>query len=97
MKLHVYVDESDDHREYVTRNSMEYYNEEKHETENDEWINSLLEMDSDHLNVLKLPKTMFLKLHIHILKKQLIGCMNFCVFSNRICRILKLTGKKKII
>ena len=54
MKLHVYVDESDDHREYVTRNSMEYYNEEKHETENDEWINSLLEMDSDHLNVLKI-------------------------------------------
>lgn len=54
MKLHVYIDESDDHREYVTRNSMEYYNDGKHETEDDEWINSLLEMDSDHLKVLKI-------------------------------------------
>lgn len=66
MKLHVYIDESDDHREYVTRSSMRNYNDdEKNKIENEAWLDSFVEMDSDYLNVLKIshnfvPETSYL-------------------------------------
>lgn len=51
-KLHVYLDQSDDHREYVTRNSLECYDDnEKYEVEINSLINSFLRMDNDCLNV----------------------------------------------
>ncbi|MGN0333721.1 MAG: ATP/GTP-binding protein [Lachnospiraceae bacterium] len=52
-KLHVYLDQSDDHREYVTRNSLECYDDsEKNKVEINSLINSFLEMDNDCLNVI---------------------------------------------
>lgn len=52
-KLHVYLDQSDDHREYVTRNSLECYDDsEKNKVEKNLLINSFLEMDNDCLNAI---------------------------------------------
>ena len=52
-KLHVYLDQSDDHREYVTRNSLECYDDsEKYKVEINSLINSFLKMDNDCLNVI---------------------------------------------
>lgn len=52
-KIHVYLDQSDDHREYVTRNSLECYDDsEKYKVEINSLINSFLKMDNDCLNVI---------------------------------------------
>ena len=52
-KLHVYLDQSDDHTEYVAFNSLKSYLDS--ENYNDEFhsvINNLRDMDNDYLNVL---------------------------------------------
>lgn len=52
-KLHVYLDQSDDHREYVARNSLKCYDDsEKYKMEIDSLINSFLEMDNECLDVI---------------------------------------------
>lgn len=52
-KLHVYLDQSDDHREYLVKNSFEYIND---VGDGDKKMDSLLghffEMDAEYLNVL---------------------------------------------
>ena len=64
-KLHVYLDQSDDHREYVTRDSLECYDDsEKNKVEINSLISSFLEMDNDCLNVISVtgnavPKIMY--------------------------------------
>ena len=52
-KLHVYLDEADEHRGYVTQSVMEYYEDsEKYKEEIAKWLSSYQEMDNDYLNVL---------------------------------------------
>lgn len=52
-KLHVYLDQSDDHRAYVTRNSLECFEDSgKNKVEIDLLINSFLEMDNDCLDTI---------------------------------------------
>lgn len=57
MKLHVYLDESDDHRKYVAQDSLESYGEsENYKAEMNLWINSFLERKNDYLDVLTVTK-----------------------------------------
>lgn len=52
-KLHVYLDQSDDHRDYVVKNSLKGYDDrEKYKDEMDTLLNSLMEMNNDYLNVI---------------------------------------------
>lgn len=54
-KLHVFLEESDDHREFVTQNSLECYNDNEKDKKNS-LINSFLEMNNDCLNVIYIAK-----------------------------------------
>lgn len=52
-KIHVYLDQSDDHRNYVAQSSLESYdNSEQYRNELDILLNSLVKMDNDYLNVI---------------------------------------------
>lgn len=54
-KLQVYIEESDDHREYITRNSLECYSDsDKYEREINSLLNSYLEMENNCLNVISI-------------------------------------------
>lgn len=87
-KLHVFLDESDDHRAFVTRNSLECYDDnEKDKNEIDSLMNSFSQMYNDCLNVIYItenivPKEMYkhfektvYKLYdfLHIFKSDLQG------------------------
>mgnify|MGYP005760288651 CR=1 FL=1 len=51
--IHVYLDQSDDHRSYVARNSLENYDDrEKYKDEIDSLLGSLVKMDNDYLSVI---------------------------------------------
>lgn len=51
-KLHVYLDQSDDHRNYVAKNALESYDDsEKYRDAINMLTKSLLKMDNDYLNV----------------------------------------------
>lgn len=61
-KLHVFLEESDDHREFVTQNSLECYdNNEKNKDEIDSLMNSFLEMYNDCLNVIYITRNIVSK------------------------------------
>ena len=47
--IHVYIDQSDDHREYFLRNTMQTIED---YSQIDEWIKHFVQMDSESLNVL---------------------------------------------
>lgn len=52
-ELHVYLDQSDDHRNYVAQSSLEHYDDsEKYKNEIDTVLSSFLKMNNDYLNVL---------------------------------------------
>ena len=85
-KLYVYLDESDSHREYVVRNSLECNIEERHESKANLIIN-YMQMDNNCLNVITavgniVPKNSYLKFEkiinklyefLHIFKADLQG------------------------
>lgn len=51
-KLHVYIDQSDDHRDYLVKKALDYpENEENNNAEIYTLMKHFFEMDSDHLNV----------------------------------------------
>lgn len=53
MQLHVYIDQSDDHREYVVYNSLKpYMDKEGYDDRVNSMLNNLMHMDKDYLNVL---------------------------------------------
>ncbi len=53
-KLHVYLDQSDDHREYFVKNTLQYMDEkENNSTEIDLLLGHFFGMDSEQLNVIK--------------------------------------------
>ena len=59
MKLHVYMDASDDHREYVARNSIGYFDDaEKRQVETRAWIRRFYELDSDFLGVIAIAQNL---------------------------------------
>lgn len=59
MKLHVYMDASDDHREYVARNSIGYFDDaEKRQAETRAWIRRFYELDSDFLGVVAIARNL---------------------------------------
>lgn len=61
-KLHVYLDESDDHRSYVAKSSLESYDDkEKYKDEIDTLLNSLMEMNNDYLNVISVTENVVSK------------------------------------
>lgn len=61
-KVHVYLDQSDDHREYVAQSSLEsYIDTEKHKNEIGMLLKNLLKMDNDNLNVLSVTGNIVLK------------------------------------
>lgn len=61
-KIHVYLDQSDDHRSYVARNSLESYDDrEKYKDEIDGLLDSLVKMDNDYLNVISVTKNIVSK------------------------------------
>lgn len=61
-KLHVYLDEPDDHRNYVAKNSLESYDDsEKYKDEIDTLLNSLMEMNNDYLNVISVTENVVSK------------------------------------
>ena len=52
-KLHVYLDESDDHRDYLIQSSLGYVEQlEDNRSDLDDWLKHFLEMDSDPLNII---------------------------------------------
>lgn len=52
-RLHVYLDQSDDHKPYITFNSLKsYLDTENYDDQFDSLINNLRDMDNDYLNVL---------------------------------------------
>lgn len=52
-KIHVYLDQSDDHRSYVARNSLENYGDrEKYKDAIDGLLGSLAKMNNDYLSVI---------------------------------------------
>lgn len=52
-KLQVYMEQSDNHREYITRNSLEYYDD-SNKYKRDTLINSYLEVENTYLNVISI-------------------------------------------
>ena len=52
-KLQVYIEQSDNHREYITRNSLEYYDD-SNKYKRDSLINSYLEVENTYLNVISI-------------------------------------------
>ncbi len=61
-EIHVYLDQSDDHRTYVARNSLESYDDrEKYKDEIDGLLDSLVKMDNDYLNVISVTKNIVSK------------------------------------
>lgn len=61
-KLHVSLEQSDDHREYVTWNTLECFEDsEKHRGEIDSLINSFCEMDNDWLSVISVKRNLVSK------------------------------------
>lgn len=62
MKLHVYVDQSDDHRNYFMNNSLRCFDElENNNSEINSLIDNFLEMDSEHLNVISVDRNVVSK------------------------------------
>ena len=54
-KLHVYIEQSDDHREYVAQNSLESFDdEEQKKNAMDSLLSSLIKMDNDFLNIVSI-------------------------------------------
>lgn len=52
-KLHVYLDQSDDHRDYLIHNSLKYFDDlESNNSEINALMHNFFEMDSDYLDVL---------------------------------------------
>lgn len=88
MKLHVYLDESDDHREYVTRNALEYSDNDVYKTELDIWINSLVETDRDTLGVLSISKNIISKSNYVSFEKRIHRLYEFLhIFKSDLCGI----------
>lgn len=55
MKLHVYLDQSDDHRDYFIHNSLSCFDElENNSPEVNSLISNFLEMDREHLNIISI-------------------------------------------
>lgn len=61
-KLHVYLDESDDHRDYFIHNSLDYINDSGNTNSNlDALMDHFLEMDSDQLNIISVSRNIVVK------------------------------------
>lgn len=61
-KIHVYLDQSDDHRRYVARSSIENYGDgEKYKDEIDGLWHSLVKMDNDFLSMIAVTGNIVLK------------------------------------
>ena len=54
-RLHVYLDSSDDHREYFVKNSLQYVSEVKDKS-TDSILNDFVKTDVDYLNVITVTK-----------------------------------------
>ncbi|XCP85035.1 hypothetical protein ABXS75_18740 [Roseburia hominis] len=60
LKLHVYLDESDDHRDYFIHNSFGYLEYLENNNSNiDKLLEHFLEMDSDLINIISVSRNLF--------------------------------------
>ncbi|MBE5891242.1 MAG: ATP-binding protein [Lachnospiraceae bacterium] len=57
-RIHVYIDQSDDHREYFLRNSMQTMED---SSKIDEWLNHFVQMDSESLNTISVSRNVVSK------------------------------------
>lgn len=88
-RLHVYLDQSDDHREYVTRNSLRCYDDnEKYKIEINSLIKNFAEMDSDCLNVISITENFVSKAKYHSFENEVQKLYEFLhIFKNELKNI----------
>lgn len=85
-RLHVYLDQSDDHREYVTRNSLKCYDDkETYKVEIRSLMKSFMEMDNDCLNVISITENIVSKPRYSYFEKEIQRLYEFLhIFKNEL-------------